>query len=325
MKRREFITVLGGAATWSLAANAQQGALPVIGFLYVRSPEDTAPQLAAFRKGLAETGYTEGQNVTIEYRWGFGRYDRMPAMAAELVRLPVNVIIAGAEPSVLAAKAATSTIPIVFVVGSDPVKLGLVTSYNTPGGNATGVYIFSTNLDVKRLGLLNDLRPSAKLLGVLVNPKFPYAQDQLAQLEAAASAVGLRLQIYSASSPAELDTAFETMGRDHIPAVSVAADPFFDTRRDQLVALAAQHAVPVMYQFRQYPAAGGLMSYGPDLPDAYRQAGIYVGRVLEGAKLAELPVLQESKFEFVINLKTAKALGLMIPSGVLAIADEIIE
>jgi putative tryptophan/tyrosine transport system substrate-binding protein len=286
MRRREFITLIGGSVAWPLAARAQRGTPPVIGFLYVRSPEDSAPQLAAFRRGLAENGYTEGQNVTIEYRWGLGHYDQMPTMAAELVRLPVDVILAGAEPSVLAAKAATSTIPIVFVVGSDPRKLSLVASYNTPGANATGVYIFSTNLDVKRLGLLHDLMPSAKRLGVLVNPKFPYAQDQLAQLEAAANTVGLRLQIYNASSPAELDTAFEAIASDHIPALSVAADPFFDTRRDQLVTLAAQRAVPVMYQFKQYPAAGGLMSYGPDLPDAYRQAGSYVGRVLKGAKLA---------------------------------------
>ena len=326
MRRRDFITLVGGGAVaWPLAARAQQSAMPVIGLLYVRSPEDSAPQLAAFRRGLAENGFAEGQNVTIEYKWGLGHYDRMPVMAAELVRLPVSVILAGAEPSVLAAKAATSTIPIVFVVGSDPVKLGLVASYNSPGGNATGVNIFTTNLDVKRLGLLNELIPSAKLLGVLMNPKFPYAQDQLAQLEAAANAAGLRLQIYNASNPAEIDAAFETVARDHIPALSVAADPFFDTRRDQLVALAAQRAMPVMYQFRQYPEAGGLMSYGVDLPDAYRQAGIYVGRVLKGAKPGDLPVLQPSKFEFVINLKTAKALGLTIPSGVLAIADEVIE
>jgi putative ABC transport system substrate-binding protein len=326
VKRRDFITLVGGAAAgWPLAARAQQAAMPVIGLLYVRSPDDSAPQLAAFRRGLAESGYVEGQNVAIEYKWGLGHYDQMPALAGELVRLPANVILAGAEPSVLAAKAATSTMPIVFVVGSDPKKLGLVASYNSPGGNATGVLIFSTTLDVKRLGLLHDLIPSAKTLGVLVNIKFPYAQDQLDQLKAAANAASLHLQIYSASDPNEIDTAFEDIARDEIPALIVAADPFFDTRADQLIALAAQRAVSVMYQFRQYPAAGGLMSYGPDLPDAYRQAGIYVGRVLEGAKPAELPVLQESKFEFVINLKTAKALGLTIPSGVMAIADEVIE
>lgn len=304
---------------------AQQAAKPVIGLLYVRSPEDSAPQLAAFRRGLAENGYVEGQNVGIEYKWGLGHYDRMPALAAELVGLRVNVILAGAEPSVLAAKAATSTIPTVFVVGSDPKKLGVVASYNKPGGNATGVLIFTATLDVKRLGLLHDLIPSAKLFGVLVNSKFPYVQDQIDQLESAANAAGLHLQIYKASNPDEIEIAFEAIARDQIPALIVAADPFFDTRRDQLIALAAQRAVPVMYQFRQYPAAGGLMSYGPDLPDAYRQAGIYVGHVLKGANLAELPVLQENKFEFVINLKTAKALGIAIPSGVLAIADEVIE
>jgi putative tryptophan/tyrosine transport system substrate-binding protein len=272
MRRREFIRLfISSVVAWPLTARAQQTAMPVIGLLYVRSPEDSAPQLAAFRRGLAENGFVESKNVAIEYRWGLGHYDRMPAMAAELVRLPVNVILAGAEPSALAAKAATSTIPIVFVVGSDPVKLHLVASYNSPGGNATGVNIFTTNLDVKRLGLLNELMPSAKLLGVLVNPKFPYAQDQLDQLEAAANAAGLHLQIYNASNPAEIDAAFEAISRDRIPALSVTADPFFDTRGDQLIALAAQHAVPVMYQFRQYPQAGGLMSYGVDLPDAYRQ------------------------------------------------------
>jgi len=326
MGRRYFITLLFSvAAAWPLYVRAQQPAMPVIGLLYVRSPEDSAPQIAAFRRGLAENEFVEGKNVAIEYRWGLGDYDRMPAMAAELVHLPANVILAGAEPSALAAKAATSTIPIVFVVGTNPVKLGLVKSYNSPGGNATGLHIFTTDLDVKRLGLLSEMLPSTKRLGALRNPKFPYAQDQLDQLKAAAQAAGLQVQIYDASNPAEIDAAFEAMGRDHIPALSVTADPFFDTRRDQLIALAAQHAVPVMYQFRQYAQAGGLMSYGVDLPDAYRQAGGYVGRVLKGEKTAELPVLQPRKFEFVINLKTAKALGLTIPSGVLAIADEVIE
>src|SRR5215469_10318272 len=263
MKRRDFISLLGStAAWWPVASRAQQATtIPVIGFVHIRSAEDSAAQLAAFHRGLAENGYVEGQNLAIEYKWGLGHYDRMPALAGELVRQQVKVILAGAEPSVLAAKAATSTIPIVFVVGSDPRKLGAVASYNSPGGNATGVLIFTATLDVKRLGLLHDLIPSAKRFGVLVNPKFPYVQDQ-------------------------------------IPALVVAADPFFDTRADQLIALAAQRKVPVMYQFRQYPAAGGLISYGPDLPDAYREAGIYVGRVLKGAKPTELPVVQESKFEF---------------------------
>ena len=221
MRRREFICLVSGAtATWPLAVRAQQRAVPVIGLLFVRSPEDSAPQLAAFRSGLAENGYVEGQNVTIEYRWGLGHYERMPAMAAELVRLPVNVILAGAEPSVLAAKAATSIIP--HCVRS------LFASYNSPGGNATGVHIFTTILDIKRLGLLNEVIPSAKLLGVLINPKFPYAQDQLEQLEAAANTAGLRLQIYNASNPDEIDAAFEAIAHDRIPALSVTADPFFD-------------------------------------------------------------------------------------------------
>jgi putative ABC transport system substrate-binding protein len=326
MKRRDFISLLASTAAWPVASRAQQATtIPVIGFVHIRSAEDSAAQLAAFHRGLAENGYVEGQNLAIEYKWGLGHYDRMPALAGELVRQQVKVILAGAEPSVLAVKAATSTIPIVFVVGSDPRKLGAVASYNSPGGNATGVLIFTATLDVKRLGLLHDLIPSAKRFGVLVNPKFPYVQDQIDQLEEAASGAGLHLQIYKANSPAEIDMTFEVIARDQIPALVVAADPFFDTRADQLIALAAQRTVPVMYQFRQYPAAGGLISYGPDLPDAYRQAGIYVGRILKGAKPTELPVVQESKFELVINLKTAKALGLMIPSGVMAIADDVIE
>ncbi|MGB7888488.1 MAG: ABC transporter substrate-binding protein [Xanthobacteraceae bacterium] len=326
MRWREFISLLGStAAAWPSYVYAQQPAKPVVGVLYVRSPEDSEPQIAAFRRGLAEIGFVEGRDVTIEYRWGMGHYDRMPTLAAELVRLPVTVILAGAEPSVLAAKTATSTIPTVFVVGSDPVKLGLVANYSNPNGNSTGVNIFTASLDEKRLGLLNAMMPTAKTLGVLLNPKFPYVQDQLAHVKAAASAAGLHLQIYNASNPSEIDTAFEAMARDRIPALSITADPFFDTRRDQLIALAAQSSLPVMYQFRQYPQAGGLMSYGVDLPDAYRQAGVYVGRVLKGTKISELPVLLPTKFEFVINLKTAKALGLSIPGGVLAIADDVIE
>ena len=326
MKRREFITLIGGAAaTWSRAARAQQSSKPVLGMLHARSPEESTALVGALKRGLAEEGYVDGQNLTIEYRWGRGQYDRMPALAAELVGRPVNVILAGSEPSVLAAKAATSTIPLIFVVGSDPLKLGVVSSYNKPGGNATGLHIFSAELEAKRLSLLHELVPNAQALGVLVNPNFPYVQDQLAQVQAAANIVALRLQIYNASTPAEIDAAFDLIAQDRIPALNVSADPFFDTCRDQLLNLAAQRALPVIYQFRQYAAAGGLMSYGIDLPDAYRLAGVYVGRVLKGAKPAELPVLQPTKFEFVINLKTAKALGLMLPSGLLAIADEVIE
>ncbi len=299
--------------------------MPVIGFLYARAPEDLSAQLAAFHKGLAEYGYVDGQNIKIEYRWARGQYDLLPSFAADLVRLSPTLIMAGAEPSVLAAKAATSTIPIVFVVGTDPVKLGVVVSYNQPGGNATGVHIFTTALDAKRLSLLRELIPRDAVIGVLLNPKFPFAEDQLAQIQDAANQLGQRIKILHASSPAEIEEAFATIARDHLAALSITADPFFDTRRDQLVTLAAQHAVPVIYQFRQYAAAGGLMSYGVNLPDAYRQAGVYVGRILKGEKPSELPVLQPSKFEFVINLRTAKTLGLNIPSGVLAIADEVIE
>jgi putative tryptophan/tyrosine transport system substrate-binding protein len=325
--RRQFLSALSGAvATWPLAAHAQQPAVPVIGFLYARSPEDSSAQLAAFQKGLAEHGYVDGQNIKIEYRWARGQYDLMPSLAADLVRLPATLIMAGAEPSVLAAKAATATIPIVFVVGTDPVKLGIVASYNRPGGNATGLHIFTTTLEAKRLNLLHELIPRDALIGILQNPKnVSFAQDQLAQIQDAANGLGLRIEVLRASTPAEIDDAFATVARDHLVALSVTADPFFDTRRNQLVTLAAQHAVPVIYQFRQYAASGGLMSYGVNLPDAYQQAGVYVGRILKGEKPSELPVLEPDKLEFVINLKTAKTLGLEIPPNVLSIADEVIE
>jgi len=325
--RRQFLSALSGAAaTWPLTAHAQQPAMPVIGFLYARSPEDSSAQLAAFQKGLAEHGYVDGQNIKIEYRWARGQYDLMPSLAADLVRLPATLIMAGAEPSVLAAKAATSTIPIVFVVGTDPVKLGIVASYNRPGGNATGLHIFTTTLEAKRLNLIHELIPRDALIGILQNPKnVSFAQDQLAQIQDAANGLGLRIEVLRASTPAEIDDAFATVARDHLVALSVTADPFFDTRRNQLVTLAAQHAVPVIYQFREYAASGGLMSYGVNLPDAYRQAGVYVGRILKGEKPSELPVLEPDKLEFVINLKTAKTLGLEIPPNVLSIADEVIE
>ena len=326
IRRRQFISALGGAAVaWPLAARAQRATMPVVGFLYARSPEDSSAQLAAFHKGLAKHGYVDGQNVKIEYRWARGQYDLMPSLAADLVRLPATLIMAGAEPSALAAKAATSTIPIVFVVGTDPVKLGLVASYNRPRGNATGLHIFTTSLEAKRLNLIHELISRDASIGILLNPKFPFAQDQLAKIQDAATGLGLRIEVLRASTPAEIDDAFTTVASNHLAALSVTADPFFDTRRDQLVTLAAQNAVPVIYQFRQYTASGGLMSYGVNLPDAYRQAGVYVGRILNGEKPSELPVLEPDKFEFVINLKTAKTLGIIIPSGILAIADEVIE
>ena len=325
MRRREFITLLGGAAAWPLAARAQQSPMPVIGFLHARTPEDSNPQVAAFRRGLSESGYTEGQSVTVEYRWGRGQYDQLPAMAAELVRRPVALLVAGSEPAALAAKAATSTIPIVFSVGTDPVKLGLVTSFNQPGGNATGMLMLTTMLEAKRLGLLHELVPRAQTLGILLNPNFTTAQNQLVDLQEAVKSIGLRLQVFRASNVAEIEAAYEAIARERIPAVMVAADAFFDTRREQLIALAARHAVPVMYQFREYAAAGGLMSYWIDLPDNYRHVGVYAGRVLRGTKPADLPVMQTTKFEFVINLKTAKALGVKISDNLISLADEVIE
>jgi putative ABC transport system substrate-binding protein len=325
LRRREFITLLGGAAASPLAARAQQP-MPVIGFLSTRSPEDIPHLLAAFRRGLAENGYVEGQNVTIEYRWALGQYDRLPALAAELAGRPVVVFVtAGGEPAALAAKAATSTIPIAFVIGGDPVKVGLAASYNRPGGNATGISILTSTLDPKRLGLLHELVPQAATVGALLNPNFPGFEGQLKDLQEAGRAIGVQIFVLRASDDREVEGVFETVAQQRIPALAVSADPFFDTRRDKLVALAARHAVPAMYHFREFAAAGGLMSYGIDISEVWRQLGVYAGRILKGAQPADLPVLQPTKFELVINRKTARTLGLTIPSGVLAIADEVIE
>ena len=325
MKRRKFISLLGGAAGWPLAAHAQQPALPVIGFLGVRSPDDTLT-LAAFRRRLSEGGFVEGQNVTIEYRWAIGQYDRLPAQAAELVQKPVAVLVsAGGEPAALAAKAATSTIPIVFTIGDDPVTLGLVASFNRPGGNLTGINIFTTTLEAKRLGLLHELVPQAAAIGVLLNANFPAAERQLRDVQGAARAIGLQIHALRANIDREIEVAFETVASQRIAALAVAASPFFTTRRDKIVALAARHAVPTMYTAREYAVDGGLMSYGIDVPDVYRQIGLYAARILKGAKPADLPVLQPTKFETVINLKTAKALRLTIPDKLLALADEVIE
>jgi len=325
MRRREFISLLGGAVAWPLAARAQQSAMPVIGFLSARSPEESAHLVAAFQSGLADNGYIAGQTVLIEYRWALGQYDRLPTMAADLVRRPVAVLATvGGEPAAMAAKTVTSTIPIVFAM-DDPVKQGLVESFNRPGGNATGMAVLSPDLEAKRLGLLHELVPQASTIGVLLNPNFPPAQHQLEEVQIAAQATNLQILALRASTDRDIDEAFDTLMKQRIAALSVASDPFFDTRRDKLIGLAARYAVPTIYQFREYPAAGGLISYGIDIANVYRQIGIYVGRILKGAKPADLPVMQPTKFELVLNLKTAKTLHLAIPSGVFSIADEVIE
>ena len=326
MRRRKFISLLGGAATWPLAAVAQQQAMPVIGYLSARSPDDTAHLLAAFRRGLGENGFVEGQNVTIEYRWALGQYDRLPAMALELVRRSVTVLTAtGGEPATFAAKAASSTIPMVFTVAGDPIKQGLVASYNRPGGNATGVRLLTTLAEPKRLGLLHELVPQATTIGFLLDPGYSQSASQLSDVREAARTLNLQVDILQASTDREIEAAFEKVAPQSIQALAVAADPFFDTRREKLVALAAHHAVPTIYQFREYVVAGGLMSYGVDASDAYRLVGVYTGRVLKGVKPADLPVIETVKFQCVINLKTAKTLGVKISDNLLSLADEVIE
>jgi len=326
VRRRAFITLIGGAAAWPLAARAQQATLPVIGFLSSRSPADTTHLLAGFRQGLADGGFIEHQNVTIEYRWALGQYDHLPALATELTRLPVVVVVStGGEPAALAAKAATSTIPIVFGTGTDPVKAGLVASYNRPGGNATGINFQTADMESKRLGLLHELMPQAKSIVFLYNPRFAAAEGQLHDVREAARTLGLQINALHASTDDEINAAFRTMVQQQTAALILAADPFFDTRRSQLVVLAAYNNLPAIYQFREYAAAGGLMSYGIDAIDAYRQIGIYAARILKGARPVDLPVMQPTKFELVINLKTAKTLGLDVPDKLLARADEVIE
>jgi putative tryptophan/tyrosine transport system substrate-binding protein len=326
MRRREFITLLGGAVTWPLAARAQQPAMPVIGFMSARSPEDSSHLVAAFRRGLSESGFIEGQNVTIEFRWARGQYDRLRALATELVNRPVAVLVAvGGDPSSVAAKQATAAIPIVFGIGGDPVKAGLIESFNRPGGNVTGVTLMTALMEPKRLGLLRELVPGVPLVGVLLNPAFPPAAAQLRELEQAAHTIGQRIIITKASTDEELDAAFDVLVREQIGALLVAADPYFDTRRDRIVALAAQHRLPAIYQFREYAVAGGLLSYGVSITDAYRQYGVYAASILKGTNPADLPVQQVAKFELVINLKTAKELGVKISDNLLSLADEVIE
>jgi putative ABC transport system substrate-binding protein len=326
MRRRAFISLLGGAAAaWPLAARAQQPAMPVIGFLNTRSPQDAAHLATAFRRGLSEHGFVDGQNVTIDFRWADGQYDRLPALAAELVRRSVKVLAAtGGDPAALAAKAATSTIPIVFIT-SDPVKLGLVASYNRPGGNATGINLLTNTMEPKRLGILRDLMPQASTIAALVDPRFPTAGIQSRDIEEAGHAIGIQTEVFHASTDSEVNAAFQSIAQRRLPALLVSGSPFFDTRRSNLITLAAQYKLPTIYQFREYAMDGGLMSYGVNITDAYRQVGVYAGRILNGAKPADLPVLQPTKFEFLINLKTAKALGVTISDNLLSLADEVIE
>ena len=326
MRRRDFIALVGGAAAaWPLVARAQQPAVPVVGFLSSRSPGESTDLVAAFRKGLRQMEFVEGQNAIIAFRWAEGRYERLPALASDLVDLRVAILFAaGGAPSALAAKRATSTIPIVFVA-SDPVFLGLVSSLNQPGGNITGINNAVTEVAGKALGLLKQTVPTAETIGYLVNPSSASAEAFLREAHAASNALGIELHAFNASTPADLDEAFSTLPKLHVGALAVMADPFFDSQRDRLVELSARYRIAGCYPWREYVLAGGLMSYGTNLADSYRQAGIYTGRILRGESPSNLPVMGPTKFEFVLNLKTAKALGLTVPPGIFSIADDVIE
>jgi putative ABC transport system substrate-binding protein len=328
MRRREFITLLGGAvATWPVAARAQQPAIPVIGLLDPRSPDELAERLRGFRQGVKEAGVVEGQHAAIEYRWAENHMNRLPELAADLVRRQVAVIVTpGGLVSALAAKAATTTIPIVFVVADDPVRLGLVASLGRPGGNLTGINFFSGELSAKRFELLHELVPAASRVAVLVNPaNAANAETALKEAETAARAIGLQIQVFNASTSREINAVFATLARERPDALFLGTDPFFNSRRIQLVQLAARYALPVSYPSRDFVQLGGLISYGADITDAWRQVGVYSGRILKGAKPAELPVVQSSKFELAINAETARMLGLTVPPPLLARADEVIE
>jgi putative ABC transport system substrate-binding protein len=325
VRRREFLILLGATAV-APAVRAQQPTAAIIGFMSGRSPDDSRHLIAAFHQGLREAGFVEGKNITVEYRWALGQYDRLPALAAELVKRPVAVIAAvGGDVSAVAAKQPTSTIPIVFGMGGDPVKAGLVDSLGRTGGNATGYTLLTAELEPKRLGLLHDLLPDAGVIAVLLNPNFPPAAGQLVALEKAARVTSQRLSIFRVSDDGELNAGLASILQQRVSALLVAADPYLDTRRQRLIMFAAQSKLPAIYQFREFAVDGGLMSYGPSITDSYRQGGNYVGQILKGAKPADLPVLQPTKFELVINLKTAKALGLAIPPGLISFADEVIE
>jgi putative ABC transport system substrate-binding protein len=325
MKRREFITLLGGAAAgWPVAARAQQP-MPVIGFLGAGSPVSLREQIAAFREGLKAGGYIENQNVAVEYRFAEGQFDRLPALASDLVHRQVNVLVTSTNQGALAAKQATYTIPIVFSVGGDPVEFGLVTSLNRPGGNMTGVYQFAGGLEAKRLGLLHELVPNVRTIAVLVNPEYSGAESQLRDVREAAPRLDVELVVIRANRESDFDAAFAALGQKRAGALLVCASPFFYRWRDRLVLMSARHAIPAIFEWRDFAAAGGLMSYGTSLAAAYRQVGVYTSRVLKGEKPADLPVVQSTTFEFVINLNAAKALGLEVPPALLARADEVIE
>jgi ABC-type uncharacterized transport system substrate-binding protein len=326
VKRREFITLLGGtAAAWPMAVRAQQPAMPVIGFLSGSAPVDRARYLTAFRQGLREAGYVEGQNVAIEYRWAQDQYDRLPDLAADLVRRQVTVIAAHDTPSSIVAKAATATIPIVYAGGGDPVKLGLVVSLNRPGGNVTGVTFVAAELGAKQLGLLHELQPGAVRVGVLVDPNYAPTQSFVSDVQAAALSIGKQIEVFEAPTGRDIDTAFARLVQKPIDSLLVGPAPLLTNRRVQLATLAAYHRVPAIYLLREFAEAGGLMSYGASLSEVYRQAGVYSGRILKGEKPDDLPFMQSTKFEFVINLNTARAFGLTFSPGLLAIADEVIE
>lgn len=324
MRRREFITLVGGAAAWPFATRAQQAAMPVIGYLDMQAPAN--PGITPFRRGLSETGYVEGRNVAIEYRWAEGNYDRLAALAADLVRSQVAVIAACATSAPgLAAKAATSTIPIVFQTGGDPIRDGLITAMNKPGGNVTGVTRLAVTLAPKRLELLRELSPKATVIGLLVNATNPRSGLVVQQIEEAARALGIRVHVLKASTEGELDSVFASLVQLGVGALLVAQEPSYFRWREQIIAFAARHAIPTAYGQREYPEAGGLMSYDASVADSFRQVGVYVGRILKGEKPADLPVIQPTKFELVINLKTAKSLGLDVPDRLLTLADEVIE
>jgi putative tryptophan/tyrosine transport system substrate-binding protein len=326
MRRREFITLLGGATVaWPLAARAQQPAMPVIGFLSGVSPGPFVQRLAAFNRGLNETGTIEGRNAAIEYRWAEGQYDRLPALATDLVGRRVVVIVAYTDRAALAAKATTTTIPIVFLIGSDPIKLGLVASLARPGENITGTSWFGVDLEPKQLSLLHELVPNAATIALLVDLNAPSATSRVSQVQAAAHALGLQLVVLNARTPSDIDMAFSSVERERAGALLVGAGAFLVSRRAQIIALAARHAIPAIYGFREYSADGGLISYGNDIPNAFHRAGVYTGRILKGDKPADLPVERTTKFELIINLKTAKALGLDVPLNLQQLADEVIE